>query len=124
MRASGATLHWFDEIDGEAGASIAAATNSEEFQREHNELVAEAVYANPDLAGLAFWQFVDQRTSWRDCGKDGRKSLSMSNAGQFDCHRRPKAVVMALAEWFKNRVPANMRLVDFSSTCRTGKDSK
>ena len=81
---------------------------SEEFQREHNELVAEAVYANPDLAGLTFWQFADQRTCWRDCGRDGKKLLASSNAGQFDCYRRPKAVVPALTEWFTRRRPANL----------------
>ena len=103
-------------IISEMGASgiygqhdLSAATNSEEFQCEHNGLVAEAVYANPDLAGLAFWQFFDTRTCWRDCGRDGKKNLSFSSAGQFTWWRQPKAVVTVLADWFRNRTPANLK---------------
>jgi len=87
----------------------AAATNSEEFQREHNGYVAEAVYANPDYAGLCFWQFFDQRTCYRDCGRDGKKSLSMSSAGQFNAYRQPKLVVAELTKWFREQTPANLK---------------
>jgi len=81
--------------------------DSEDFQDEHNRLVAETVWANPAVAGLALWQFFDTRTSGRDCGRDGKKHQGMSWAGIFDRERRPKACVRTLTDFFRNRQPAN-----------------
>ena len=88
-----------------------APCNSEEFQAEYNGIMLEAAYANPDIAGLAFWQFCDARTSGRDCGKKGMKDEAMSVGGLFDRYRRPKLVVRTVGEWYRNRVPANLGAV-------------
>lgn len=85
-----------------------AAFYTEDFQDEHNNLVAEAAYGNPRIAGLAYWQFFDTRTSWRDCGPNGKKPRAMSAAGLFDAQRRPKIGVRTVTDWFRNRTPANL----------------
>ena len=82
--------------------------NTETFQDEHNALVAEAVWNNPGVAGIAFWQFFDTRTSFRDCRGNGKKIRAMSSAGIFNFFRRPKLCVRTLADWFKNKTPANL----------------
>ena len=82
--------------------------DTEDFQDEHNRLVAETVWANPAIAGIAFWQFFDTRTSGRECAGDGKKHQGMSWAGLFDRERRPKLTVGTLADYFKNRMPANL----------------
>ena len=86
-----------------------APIRSEEFQVEHNRLVAEAVYSNPDVAGLAYWQFFDTRTCGRECFGDGKKPNAMSHAGLFNWCRQPKRTVEAIASWYKNAEPANLR---------------
>ena len=83
--------------------------DSEDFQAEHNALVAEAVWANPAIAGIAFWQFFDTRTCGRECLHNGKKHQATSWAGQFSSDRKPKLAVGVLADWFTNHVPANMR---------------
>ena len=86
--------------------------DSEDFQAEHNALVAEVVWANPAIAGISFWQFFDTRTCGRECLQNGKKHQAMSWAGQFSWDRKPKRAVGVLTDWFKNRVPANMRRPD------------
>lgn len=93
-----------------------APMRSEDFLLEYNSLVAEAVYGNADIAGLAYWQFFDTRTCWRDCGHDGMKPNAMSRAGLFNWCRQPKRIVAVVSDWFCNRTPANMR--------RRGEDDK
>ncbi len=83
--------------------------DSEDFQAEHNALVAEAVWANPAIAGIAFWQFFDTRTCGRECLHNGKKHQATSWAGQFSSDRKPKLAVGVLTDWFKNHTPANMR---------------
>ena len=83
--------------------------NTETFQDEHNNMVAEAVWANPGLAGISFWQYFDTRTSWRDCGSNGKKIRAMSSAGIFNFDRRPKLCVRTLTDWFTNKIPANLK---------------
>ncbi len=85
-----------------------APVESEDFQNEHNEIIAEAVWANPGLAGIAYWQYFDTRTCGRECTQDGKKHVAMSFAGLFDCYRRPKRAVRTLADWFRNKKPANL----------------
>ncbi|MGN0847397.1 MAG: glycoside hydrolase family 2 protein [Kiritimatiellia bacterium] len=85
-----------------------APAESEDFQNEHNDIVARAVWNNPGLAGIAYWQYFDTRTCGRECAQDGKKHVAMSFAGLFDCNRRPKAVVRTLTDWFTNRRPANL----------------
>ena len=85
-----------------------APVESEDFQNEHNEIIAEAVWANPGLAGIAYWQYFDTRTCGRECTQDGKKHVAMSFAGLFDCYRRPKCAVRTLTDWFRNKTPANL----------------
>lgn len=82
---------------------------SEDFQVEHNRLVAEAVYGNADIAGLCYWQFFDTRTSGRDCLGSGKKPNAMSRAGLFNWYRQPKRTVGMISEWFRNAVPENLK---------------
>ncbi len=87
-----------------------APVDSEDFQAEHNTIVANAVWNNPGIAGLAYWQYFDTRTCGRDCTQgDGKKHIAMSWAGLFDSNRRPKRVVRTLTDWFTNKNPANMK---------------
>ena len=83
--------------------------DTEDFQAEHNALVAEAAWGNPAIAGIAFWQFFDTRTCGRECLHNGKKHQATSWAGQFSSDRKPKLAVGVLTDWFKNHVPANMR---------------
>ena len=83
--------------------------DTESFQAEHNALVAETVWGNPAIAGIAFWQFFDTRTCGRECLHNGKKHQATSWAGQFSADRKPKLVVDVLTDWFKNHVPANIR---------------
>ena len=85
-----------------------APVESEDFQNEHNEIIAEAVWANPGLAGIAYWQYFDTRTCGRECTQDGKKHVAMSFAGLFDCYRRPKRAVRTLTDWFRGKTPANL----------------
>ena len=97
-------------VGAEYGANDPSAPfRSEDFQVEHHRAVAETVYANADIAGLAYWQFHDTRTCWRDCGNDGRKPHAMSSAGLFTWWRQPKRVVALVSDWFKNKTPANLK---------------
>ena len=36
-----------------------APVDTENFQEEHNNAVAEAVWNNPGIAGIAYWQYFD-----------------------------------------------------------------
>ena len=83
--------------------------DTESFQAEHNALVAETVWGNPAIAGIAFWQFFDTRTCGRECLHNGKKHQATSWAGQFSADRKPKLVVGVLTDWFKNHVPANLK---------------
>ena len=83
--------------------------DTESFQAEHNALVAETAWGNPAIAGIAFWQFFDTRTCGRECLHNGKKHQATSWAGQFSADRKPKLVVGVLTDWFKNRVPANLK---------------
>ena len=82
--------------------------DTEDFQDEYDGLVAETVWSNPGVAGIAFWQLFDTRTCGRDCHENGKKHVAMSWAGLFDFNRRPKLVVKTLTDWFRNKVPANL----------------
>ena len=83
--------------------------DTEDFQAEHNALVAEAAWGNPAIAGIAFWQFFDTRTCGRECLNNGKKHQATSWAGQFSSDRKPKLAVGVLTDWFTNHVPANLR---------------
>ena len=85
-----------------------APVDTENFQEEHNNAVAEAVWNNPGIAGIAYWQYFDTRTCGRECTQDGKKHIAMSWAGLFDSNRRPKLVVRTLTDWFTNKKPANL----------------
>lgn len=82
---------------------------TETFQDEYNTIVAEAVWTNPGLAGISYWQYFDTRSSWRDCGERGKKIRAMSSAGIFNFYRRPKLCVRTLTDWFTNKIPANLK---------------
>ena len=72
--------------------------DTEDFQAEHNALVAEAAWGNPAIAGIAFWQFFDTRTCGRECLHNGKKHQATSWAGQFSADRKPKLAVGVLTD--------------------------
>ena len=86
-----------------------AAFFTEDFQSEHNGIIANAVWSNPGIAGISYWQYFDTRTCWRDCGSDGKKRQAMSDAGLFNFYRQPKLSVGVLTDWFTNKKPANLQ---------------
>ena len=82
---------------------------TEDFQAEFDGIVADTVYANPEFAGLSYWQFCDSRTCWRDCGRDGKKRHAMNIAGFFSAQRQPKMAARTVSEKFRTAKPANLR---------------
>lgn len=73
---------------------------TEDFQSEYNRLSIEEIFANPEICGVALWQYADAKTYTR-CGYVTNRSHGLNTAGQFDQFRRPKLVVEAVRKLFK-----------------------
>ncbi|MBQ4336826.1 MAG: hypothetical protein IJC34_06515 [Lentisphaeria bacterium] len=63
---------------------------TEEFQAEYLESVIRTVFGEPDLCGLAIWQFCDAKSFLRKGSNIRCKPLAQNLAGVFDMYRRPK----------------------------------
>ena len=72
---------------------------TEDFQAEYTRLTLEEVFAQPEIAGIAIWQFTDAKTYTRVCGITGR-SYGVNTGGLYDLYRRPKLSVEAVRELF------------------------
>ena len=79
----------------------AAAQWTEEFQAEYFADVLEGCLGNPDLSGVALWQFTDAR-SYHRVGPVRVKPFARNLAGIFDGYRRPKLAAKVVADKFKS----------------------
>ena len=78
----------------------AGAQWTEEFEAEYDGAVIDAVFANPEICGLAIWQFTDARSYHRGGATIRTKPFAQNLAGLYDGYRRPKAVVRVVKEKF------------------------
>ena len=83
----------------------AAAQWTEEFEAEYDGAVIDAVFANPEICGLAIWQFTDARSYHRGGSTIRTKPFAQNLAGLYDAYRRPKKVVDVVKAGFA-RAPA------------------
>jgi beta-glucuronidase len=78
----------------------AGAQWTEEFEAEYDGDVIDAVFANPEITGLALWQFTDARSYHRGGANIRSKPFAQNLAGLYDGFRRPKAVVPVVKAGF------------------------
>ena len=81
----------------------AAGQGTEEFQLYYDKDVLERIFADPEMAGLAFWHFADARTYHRGGSTIRSKLLAENMAGLYDGYRRAKAVTVAIREGFARK---------------------
>jgi len=72
---------------------------TEDFQAEYEGMMVEEIFANPDLAGIAIWQFTDAKTYTR-LGNMIMRSYGVNTGGLYDLYRRPKLVVDTIRRLF------------------------
>ncbi|MCQ2391524.1 MAG: hypothetical protein MJ240_08865 [Kiritimatiellae bacterium] len=65
---------------------------TEDFQAEYERIMLEELFARPEIAGIAIWQFTDAKTYTRTKGMRHR-SYGVNTGGLYDLYRRPKLVV-------------------------------
>ena len=65
---------------------------TEDFQAEYERMMLEELFARPEIAGIAIWQFTDCKTYTRTRGMRNR-SYGVNTGGLYDLYRRPKLVV-------------------------------
>ena len=81
----------------------AAAQWTEEFEAEYDAVVVDAVFSNPEICGLAIWQFTDARSYHRGGSTIRSKPFAQNLAGLFDAYRRPKLAVEAVKAGFARK---------------------
>ena len=81
----------------------AAGQGTEEFQLYYDKDVLDRIFADPEMAGLAFWHFADARTYHRGGSTIRSKLLAENMAGLYDGYRRAKAVTTAVREGFARK---------------------
>ena len=81
----------------------AGAQWTEEFEAEYDSAVIDAVFANPEICGLAIWQFTDARSYHRGGSTIRTKPFAQNLAGLYDAYRRPKQVVNAVKAGFARK---------------------
>ena len=81
----------------------AGAQWTEEFEAEYDSAVIDAVFANPEICGLAIWQFTDARSYHRGGSTIRTKPFAQNLAGLYDAYRRPKLVVNAVKAGFARK---------------------
>ena len=81
----------------------AAAQWTEEFEAEYDGVVIDAVFANPDIVGLAIWQLTDARSYHRGGSTIRTKPFAQNLAGLYDAYRRPKLAVDAVRAGFARK---------------------
>ena len=85
----------------------AGAQWTEEFEAEYVGDVIDTVFAEPEIVGLAIWQFTDARSYHRGGATIRTKPFAENLAGLYDGYRRPKAVVPVVTRKFALR-PAGL----------------
>lgn len=73
---------------------------TEDFQEEYERLMLEALFSNPEVAGVAIWQFTDSKTYTRTTDGMRGRSYGVNTGGLYDLYRRPKLVVETVRELF------------------------
>jgi len=81
----------------------AAAQWTEEFEAEYDSVVIDTVFSNPEICGLAIWQFTDARSYHRGGSTIRTKPFAQNLAGLYDAYRRPKLVVEAVKAGFARK---------------------
>ena len=81
----------------------AGAQWTEEFEAEYDGHVLDAVFAHPEIAGIALWQFTDARSYHRGGATIRTKPFAQNLAGLYDGFRRPKAVVPVVKAKFAQK---------------------
>lgn len=76
---------------------------TEEFQAEYTRAMLEAVFANPELAGVAIWQYSDAKTYTRRHVLTNR-SYGVNTGGLYDLYRRPKMAVEEVRKAFRGKI--------------------
>ncbi len=84
----------------------AAAQWTEEFEAEYDGTVIDAVFANPDICGLAIWQLTDARSFHREGSVIRQRPFAQNLAGLYDAYRRPKAAAAVVKAGFARKVAA------------------
>ena len=79
----------------------AAAQWTEDFEAEYVGDVIDAVFGEPEIAGLTIWQFTDSRSYHRGGSTIRTKPFAANLAGLYDGYRRAKAVVPVVREKFR-----------------------
>ena len=81
----------------------AGAQWTEDFQAEYDGAVIDAVFDNPDICGLAIWQFTDARSFHRGGNTIRTKPFALNLAGIYDAYRRPKMAVEVVKAGFARK---------------------
>ena len=76
---------------------------SEDFQAEYERLMLEEIFANPEISGIAIWQFTDAKTYTRRTPGMIMRSYGINTGGLYDLYRRPKLVVEEVRKAFKEK---------------------
>ena len=74
---------------------------TEDFQAEYERYMLEEVFANPEIAGIAIWQFTDAKTYTRVTSGMRGRSYGVNTGGLYDLYRRPKLVVETVRELYR-----------------------
>lgn len=77
---------------------------TEDFQVEYERYMLEEVFANPEIAGIAIWQFTDAKTYTRVTPGMRGRSYGVNTGGLYDLYRRPKLVVETVRELYRAKV--------------------
>lgn len=72
---------------------------TEDYQAEYTRAMLEEVFANPEIAGIAIWQYSDAKTYTRRHAVHAR-SYGVNTGGLYDLYRRPKMAVDVVRELF------------------------
>lgn len=79
---------------------------TEDHQAQYSRIMLEEIFAIPDIAGVAIWQFTDAKTFTR-IGNVVARSYGVNTGGLFDLYRRPKLAVDVVTECYKAKALAD-----------------
>ncbi len=79
---------------------------SEDFQAEYTQLMLEEIFAIPEIAGIAIWQFTDVKTYTRVGGVVSRP-YGVNTGGLYDLYRRPKLAVDVVTKMYNAKKSAS-----------------
>ena len=86
-----------------------AAQWTEEFEAEYDGAVIDAVFARPEICGIAIWQFTDARSYHRGGAAIRTKPFAQNLAGLYDAYRRPKKVVDVVRAGFARKAAGEIK---------------